>query len=146
MQLRASTVVEQGVEQVWEFLGDPVVTTPLWDRSVAAVVPLSAVPVGVGWEATTVSPSGKRQNFRVTAFDPGRRLSFALLASTMFKRADLTFQLTRTPSGTRIEHVLDLELRNHFLGPILRLTSKRALGTDLGLLKKALADFYRSTS
>ncbi|MEU8663796.1 SRPBCC family protein [Actinoplanes philippinensis] len=146
MQLRASTVVEHGVEQVWDFLGDPVVTTPLWDRSVAAVVPRSAVPVGVGWEATTVSPSGKRQDFRVTAYDPGRRLSFALLTSAMFKRADLTFQLTRTPSGTRIDHVLDLELRIPLLGPVLRLTSKRALGTDLDLLKKALAEFYRSTS
>ena len=73
-------------------------------------------------------------------------MSFALLTSAMFKRADLTFQLTRTPSGTRIDHVLDLELRNPFLGPVLRLTSKRALATDLGLLKKALAEFYRSTT
>ncbi|MEV4283575.1 SRPBCC family protein [Actinoplanes xinjiangensis] len=143
MQLRASTVVEHSVEQVWEFLGDPVATTPLWDRSVAAVVPRTAVPVGVGWEATTVSPSGKRQDFRVTAYDPERRLSFALLASAMFKRADLTFQLTRAPSGTRIDHVLDLELRYPFLGLILRLTGRRALGIDLGLLKKALAEFYR---
>jgi uncharacterized protein YndB with AHSA1/START domain len=146
MQLHASTVVEQSVEQVWDFLADPIASTPRWDRSVAAVIPRSAVPVGVGWEATTVSPSGKRQDFRITTYHPGRQLSFTLLSSLIFKSAELTFQLTRTPSGTRIDHVLDLELRNPLLWPVLRLTGKRALGTDLRLLKMALAAFYGSTT
>ncbi|WP_189082454.1 SRPBCC family protein [Mangrovihabitans endophyticus] len=144
MQLNASIVVEQDVTQVWDFLADPVASTPRWDRSVAEVIPRSPGPVDVGWEATTVSPSGKRQDFRVTAYEPGRELTFSLLSSLMFTRADLTFRLTGTPAGTRIDHVIDVELRSRLLGPVLRLVSKRALGVDLDLLRGALADFYGS--
>ena len=142
MQLRASTVVDQNVDQVWSFLADPVVTTPRWDRSVAEVIPHSDGPVGVGWTATTVSPSGKRQDFSITAFVPQRQLTFALLSSRMFTRAELTFRLTPEPSGIHIDHVIDLDLRSRLLGPVLRLTTKRALGVDLDLLKKALVEFY----
>lgn len=140
VQLRASVVVEHSVDQVWAFLTDPVATTPRWDRSVAEIIPRSDGPVGVGWEATTVSPAGKRQDFRVTTFVAGRELAFALLGSPLFKRAELSFQLAREPSGTRVDHVIDLELRSRLLGPVLRLTSKRALGTDLELLRQALME------
>jgi hypothetical protein len=138
MRLHASTEVELGVDQVWDFFGDPVRTTPMWDRSIAEVIPRSAGPVGVGWEATTVSPGGKRQDFRVITFQPGQELGFTLLASPLFHRADLSFRFTGTASGTRVDHVIDLELRNRLLGPVLRLTTGRALDTDLGLLKKVL--------
>ena len=60
MQLSSSIVVPQDIEQVWLFLSDPL-TAPRWDRSVADVVPLSNAPVGVGYEAMTIAPSGKRQ-------------------------------------------------------------------------------------
>ncbi|MEV7629668.1 SRPBCC family protein [Actinoplanes sp. NPDC089786] len=140
MRLHTSTVVGQPVDQVWAFLSDPVDSTPRWDRSIAEVIPRTTAPVGVGWEATTVSPSGKRQDFRVTAYHPGRSLTFTLLSSPMFRRADLTFQLTPTPSGTRIDHTIELTLRNPLLGPVLRLTSGRALATDLALLRDALTE------
>ncbi|MDR6318307.1 SRPBCC family protein [Actinoplanes couchii] len=142
MRLESSIVVAQGADQVWEFLADPVRTTPRWDRSIAEVIPRSTGPLGVGWEATTVSPGGKRQDFRVTVWEPVSELSFALLGSPMFRHAELRFHLTGTPAGTRIDHVLDFAPRLPLLGSLLRLTSRRALDTDLALLKRALRESY----
>jgi hypothetical protein len=74
-------------------------TAPSWDRSVAQVVPLSTAPVGVGYEAMTVAPSGKRQRFRITRDDTEPELAFVLLESRLFRRAKLSFQLDRMPDG-----------------------------------------------
>ncbi|MFC5830594.1 SRPBCC family protein [Nonomuraea insulae] len=139
MQLNSSIVVPQDIRRVWRFLGDPQ-TAPRWDRSIAEVVPLSTAPVGVGYEAMTIAPSGKRQRFRVTQYDPERGLSFVLLESRLFRRAELSFRLDRVPDGTRILHRIDLDLRNPLLSPLLRLTSRNALGADMEYLRKALAE------
>ena len=92
MQLSTSIVVPQDIRQVWRFLGDPL-TALSWNRSVAQVVPLSTAPVGVGYEAMTVAPSGKRQRSRITRYDTERELAFVLLESRLFRRAELSFQL-----------------------------------------------------
>jgi hypothetical protein len=98
MQLSTSIVVPQDIQQVWRSSGDPL-TAPSWDRSVARVVPLSTAPVGVGYEAMTVAPSGKRQRFRITRDDTEPELAFVLLESRLFRRAKLSFQLDRMPDG-----------------------------------------------
>lgn len=143
MQLSSSIVVPQDIRQVWRFLGDPL-TAPSWDRSVAQVVPLSTAPVGVGYEAMTVAPSGKRQRFRITRYDTERELAFVLLDSRLFRRAELSFQLDRVPDGTSILHRIDLDLRTPLLAPVLRLTSRNALGTDMERLRGALARAARA--
>ncbi|WP_433512178.1 SRPBCC family protein [Nonomuraea sp. CA-143628] len=137
MQLNSSIVVPQDIRQVWRFLGDPL-TAPRWDRSIAEVVPLSTAPVGVGYEAMTVAPSGKRQRFRITQYDAERELAFVLLESRLFRRAELRFRLDRVPDGTRILHRIDLDLRSPLLAPVLRLTTRKALGTDMEYLREAL--------
>jgi Polyketide cyclase / dehydrase and lipid transport len=134
MQLSSPIVVPQDIRQVWRFLGDPL-TAPSWDRSVAQVVPLSTAPVGVGYEAMTVAPSGKRQRFRITRYDTERELAFVLLESRLFRRAELSFQLDRVPDVTSILHRIDSDLRTPLLAPVLRLTSRNALGTDMERLR-----------
>ncbi|MET7330034.1 SRPBCC family protein [Nonomuraea sp. NPDC005650] len=138
MQLNSSIVVPQDIRHVWRFLGDPL-TAPLWDRSIAEVIPLSTAPVGVGYEAMTVGPSGKRQRFRITQYDAERELAFVLLESRLFRRAELAFQLDRVADGTQILHRIDLDLRSPLLAPVLRLMSPNALGTDMEYLREALA-------
>ncbi|WP_092545880.1 sensor histidine kinase [Actinoplanes derwentensis] len=49
------------------------------------------------------------------------------------------------PTGG-LDHAIHLDLRNPLLGLMLRLTRKRALGTDLDLLKNALTEFYGPTA
>ncbi|HUR04864.1 MAG TPA: SRPBCC family protein [Nonomuraea sp.] len=142
MQLNSSIVVPQDIRRVWQFLGDPL-NAPRWDRSIAEVVPLSTAPVGVGYEAMTVAPSGKRQRFRITRYDAERELAILLLESRLFRRAELSFRLDRVPDGIRILHQIDLDLRSPLLAPVLRLTSRNALGTDMEYLRRALAEDTR---
>lgn len=138
MKLSSSIVVPQDIRPVWRFLSDPL-TAPRWDRSVAEVVPLSTGPVGVGYEAMTIAPSGKRQRFRITRYDAEREVAFVLLESHLFRRAELSFRLDSVSDGTSILHQIDLDLRSPLLAPVLRLTSRNALGADLERLRRALA-------
>jgi hypothetical protein len=138
MQLSSSIIVAQDIRQVWQFLGDPL-TAPRWDRSVAEVIPLSTTPVGVGYQAMTVAPSGKRQRFRITRYDAEQELAFVLQESRLFRRAELSFRLDRVTNGTSILHRIDLDPRTPLLAPVLRLASRNALGTDMEHLRRALA-------
>jgi hypothetical protein len=140
MQLSSSIIVPQDIRQVWRFLSDPL-NAAVWDRSVAEVIPLSTAPVGVGYEATTVAPSGKRQRFRITRYDAERALAFVLLESRMFRRAELSFHLDGVSDGTSILHRIELNLRTPLLAPVLRLASRKALGTDMEYLRRALDQF-----
>ena len=101
-----------------------------------------AAPVGLGWEGTTTAPSGMRQRFRISRWEPPKAFAFRLLQSRMFREAELSFHLEQAGDAVRILHRLDLQLRNVLLYPVLRLTAKRALGADLQSLKDWLAKTY----
>jgi len=136
--LKSEIVVPQGREQVWSIVGDPAQSSR-WDRSIARVIPESSLPLGVGWRGTTVAPSGMRQQFQITEYQPPELLSFKLLESKMFRSASLRFTLLDTGSGTRVIHSIELDLRHRILWPILRILSPRALARDLDYLKDELA-------
>jgi len=141
LRLESSIVVPHRLEDVWDFLSDPM-NSNKWDRSVASIEATSGDPVGIGWRGTTTAPSGARQEFRIDLWEPSRRFGFELLESTMFERARLRFTLEHEGSGVRIEHLLELSVRNVLLVPILRATAKRALATDLRSLRDRLAVEY----
>jgi hypothetical protein len=85
---------------------------------------------------------GKRQSFRVIAFEPPRLLTFRLLQSPLFRLADLTFRLEATETGTKIVHEIHLRLRRwlFILWPVLTLLSRRALARDFDYLRRSLED------
>lgn len=139
LDLRASIDVAEPSQVVWAFLSDPQ-NAPLWDRSVATVEPLNELPLGVGWEGLTTAPSGMRQRFRMTRWEPEHHFAFELLESSMFTRAELAFDLEALERGTRIIHRIRMRLRNPLLGPVLRLTARNALGRDLASLAGALRE------
>ena len=119
----------------------PLRNAPKWDRSVARAILASDGPIGTGAIVETTSPRGKRQSFLITAFEPPRLLHFRLLRSPLFRVADLTFSLDGVESGTRITHEIQVRLRPWLaplLLPILALTGRRALATDLGFLRQSL--------
>jgi hypothetical protein len=97
-------------------------------------------PVGVGTVVETTAPTGKRQRFQIVTVVPPQQLTFALLRSPIFQRATLTFRLSPTATGTTIQHQLTLTF--HWwavVGALLiRLTQRKALATDMDLLRAAL--------
>ncbi|MCB0697846.1 MAG: SRPBCC family protein [Chitinophagaceae bacterium] len=139
MQLTSEITVNLDIEQVWDFLSDPL-NSPKWDKSVASVVLPEGSFSGTGCIVDTIAPSGMRQSFRVTEFQPPRFFKFILLQSSTFKEADMSFLLEKVSEGTKITHVINfkLHLRSFMLYPVLLLTSKKALGADMTYLKNAL--------
>ena len=138
LKLSSSIVVPQTPHEVWSFLSRPE-NSPRWDRSVATVEALDDVPLGVGWGGRTTAPSGMQQEFRMTRWEPERLFAFDLLESALFREAVLTFTVDPVESGTEIVHEIAMKLRNPFVYPILRFTSRRALGRDMQSLARALS-------
>ena len=148
MIIHSTVIVKKSLHAVWQFLADPR-NSPQWDRSINAVVispdnPHPAPVIGVGTVVETVSPAGDHQTFRITVYDYPNTIAFALLDSPLFKSATLRFMIDSVPAGTRIMHQLEvrLRLRALFLYPILALTHKKALATDLEYLRRALDEGY----
>jgi polyketide cyclase/dehydrase/lipid transport protein len=147
MILTSTIVVARGLGDVWLFLAD-VRNAPKWDRSIARATLTSEGTIGTGSVVETTSPGGKRQSFRVIAFEPPRLLSFRLLRSPLFRSADLSFRLEPVDGGTRITHEIHLRLRIWLLvlWPVFALTSRRALSTDFEYLRRSLEEGLDLTS
>ena len=147
MKLTSTIVVARNLDDVWLFLAD-LGNAPKWDRSIARATLTSSGMFGTGSIVETTSPGGKRQSFRVVAFEPPRLLSFRLLRSPLFRSADLTFRLEATDGGTKITH--EIQLRLWFwlliLWPVLALISRRALSTDFDYLRRSLEEGLDLTS
>lgn len=143
MRLTSVINVEQTVEQVWEFLSNPL-NSNKWDKSIDHVILPESGFTGLGCKVETVAPSGMRQSFVITEYAPPHFFKFRLLKSSMFKVADLSFLMEKVNKGTRITHEINFKLhfRSLFLYPIFLFTSKKALGADLEYLKNALTDYF----
>lgn len=147
MTITSTIIVNRRRDDVWAFLAD-LRNAPKWDRSVARAILTSDGPVGTGAIVETTSPRGKRQSFRVMAFEPPRLLRFRLLRSPLFRLADLTFSLEGADAGTRITHEIQVKLRPWLaplLLPVLTLFGRRALATDMSFLRRSLEEGFDHT-
>jgi len=142
MRLVSRITVHQNVDQVWEFLANPL-NSHKWDKSIARVKLQDPGFVKLGSVIHTESPSGKKQSFVITQFEPPTLFAFKLLESSLFKEAELRFSISKAGEGSHIVHEINLTLKPYlfFAFPLLLLVSKKALGADLGYLKKALDTF-----
>ncbi|HZE86940.1 MAG TPA: SRPBCC family protein [Methylomirabilota bacterium] len=143
MQIISSVIVKKRQEDVWKFLADPR-NSPQWDRSIAKVLAPAGYPIKIGDIINTTAPSGMKQAFRLTKYTSPNEFVFELIKSTLFKKATLRFLIEKVSEGTRITHDLDLTFRpwTLFLYPILLLTNKKALATDLEYLRRVLDEGY----
>ncbi|MFT3842133.1 MAG: SRPBCC family protein [Myxococcaceae bacterium] len=141
MKIVSSIVVRRALPEVWSFLCDPR-NSPKWDRSVGSANLLSE-KMAVGARVETRSPAGKRQTFRVDEL-ASPRLRFSLERSPMFRSAQLVFNLEEVDGGTRIEHVIEMQFRLYALPlmAVVKLTQRKALGTDLEYLRRALDEDF----
>lgn len=143
MQIRSIVLVKKNPSDVWQFLIDPH-NSPKWDRSIAKVDVPAGLPLKVGDTVETTAPSGMRQVFRVIALNPPSDLSFQLTISKLFENATLRFLLEAVPEGTRITHEISLDIRSWalFIYPIIAMTYKKALATDLEYLRRGLDEDF----
>lgn len=141
MTITSTIVVTRSRDDVWSFLAD-LRNAPRWDRSIARATLTSNDAIGIGAIVETTSPGGKRQSFRVMAFERPRLLTFRLLRSPLFRSADLTFRLEAADAGTRITHEIHVRVRpwSLVLLPVLSLIGRRALSMDLDYLRRSLEE------
>lgn len=143
MELVATLEVKQKIQEVWEFLANPI-NSPKWDRSIASVKIINDNPLTVGSVIETTSPDGMVQTWKLTEYKPNQEFKFILLESNFFKFAELSFKLKNTSKGTLITHhvLMKFNFRYLFLYPVLLLTNKKALRRDLDSLKNTLNEVY----
>jgi uncharacterized protein YndB with AHSA1/START domain len=142
MTITSTIIVTRTREDVWSFLAD-LRNAPKWDRSIARATLTSNGPVGTGATVETTSPGGKRQSFRIIAFERPRLVRYRLLRSPLFRLAVLTFSLEPAAAGTKITHEIRLRLRPWLaplLLPVLGLIGRRALSTDMSFLRRSLEE------
>lgn len=153
MHIASYIVVNKGKDEVSSFLADPQNVTK-WDRGVKAVEPLKAtVPLGEGFEFTTVghdaaAPNHGRMCYRIGQTDPEAGCHVDVVShdgnARYFKSASWWFRVVDQPETasnkrSRVECVVrfNLRLRYVWLAPIL-FVAKGALHRDLMALKHVL--------
>ena len=153
MQLARDIVINKGKDEVWSFLADPQ-NVAKWDRGVKAVEAAKAtVPIGEGFEFTTVGHDGTAQNqgrmrYRIGQTDPEVGCRVDLVShdgnARYSKSASWSFHVVELPAAastkrSRIECVarFNLRLRYIWLASILFFL-KGAISRDLIALKHVL--------
>lgn len=153
MQLSSHIVVNKGKDEVASFLADPQ-NVAKWDRGVKAVERREAmIPVGEGFEFTTVgydaaAPNHGRMCYRIGQTDPEAGCRVDLVShdgnARYFKSASWSFRVVGQPETasnkrSRVECVVrfNLRLRYVWLAPIL-FVMKGAIKRDLMALKRVL--------
>jgi hypothetical protein len=144
MRLTTSITVAQSIDEAFAYLANPH-NSNKWDKSIQTVDLPGGTFSGVGTVVNTVAPSGMKQSFVVTEFSPPDSFKFRLLKSPMFKLAELSFVFEVIEGKTKITHIIELKLHFWalFLYPVLMLTNKKALGTDMEALRKGLDEFVK---
>lgn len=99
------------IEEAFAFIAD-FGNAAQWDPGVASSEAIDGGPVGVGSRYRLGIRMGGRvvpMEYRVTAWEPGRRVVLAGTGSGVEAIDEIVFE--PTPSGTRIDYVADIRLR-----------------------------------
>ena len=107
----ASVLIQRPVERVFRFVAtDFFLNYPKWSPEVVELEKTSQEPVSVGTTGRQVRlDQGRRSEslFRVTTFEPHRRIAFASTSGLQF-RASYTFE--SLPEGTRVIFGLEIQV------------------------------------
>lgn len=118
-----------------------------WDPGVATSTRLNPGPVGVGARYRLgVRMRGRvtPMEYRVTAFEPGRRVVLTGEGSGVAAVDDIRFE--RTPGGTRIDYTADIRLTGllRFAEPFLGGAFRKVARDAAAGMRRALAERARS--
>ena len=101
--------IRRPASEVFTFVADGL-NGPKWRPGITDIALVSGSGVGATYKHGVKGPGGRRidADYRVTAFEPGRRLAFEAIAGPVRPAGE--FLLEDAPDGTRLTFSLGVEL------------------------------------
>jgi uncharacterized protein YndB with AHSA1/START domain len=139
MHFENSVTIQRSPQDVFSYLAH-FENVPQWNYAIAETRKTSDGPVGVGttYRQTRSLPSSSEETFRVTEFDPNRRL--AIRGDLGPFEAALAYDLIPVDQGTRVTNTADLQARGllKVAAPIAGTRVRQAVAANLEKLKEIL--------
>ena|SRR5438105_3865419 len=128
-------------DEVFRFLDDEA-NTPKWNPRAVEVKRTSAGEKAVGTKLHYVYKDPGRQgemDGEVTGYEKDRKL--AMRFSDRMMDVSVGFELSPAPSGTRVHHFVEIELKGllaKLMTPVVRSATKKQVQTEIASLKSHL--------
>ena len=106
---RHAVTIARPVAEVFAFVADGL-NAPKWRPGVLDIAHVSGDGLGAIYKQGVRGPGGRRidADYRITEYEPDRRLSFVAIAGPV--RPTGTYVFEETPGGTRVSFSLDAEI------------------------------------
>jgi len=141
VKIEASVMIDRPIEEVWKFAIDWA-KGPQWDPGLLECKVTSEGPLGVG---TTLQSKRTTRGahlvvFRVTEYEPGRKLTAEMTYPQMMRGSSETYTLENAEGKTKVNVAWDMKLNGFYslLGPLLARSTKKLCETQIGNLKRIL--------
>ena len=139
MHFENALTIRRPPDEVFQYLA-AFENVPRWNYAIVETQKTSEGPVGVGatYRQTRSIPSPAEETFRVTEFDPHKRL--AIHGDLGPFQGTLTYELEEVPGGTQLTNRADLEGRGlaKVAAPLLGGRVGDAVAANLQKLKEIL--------
>ncbi len=108
-EARHQVTIERPAAEVFTFIADGL-NGPKWRSGITDIALASGSGLGAIYRQGAKGPGGRRvdADYRITAFEPGRRLAFEVIAGPV--RPTGEYILEEIPAGTRLTFSLQAEL------------------------------------
>ena len=140
-KIGASVVVDRPVDEVWRYSIDWT-KGPQWDPGLLECKVTSEGPLGVGTtlQSRRTTRGARLAVFRVTEYEPGRKLTAEVTSPNMMKGSRNTTTLENAEGRTKLGIAWDMKLNGFYslLGPLLARSTKKLCETQVGNLKRIL--------
>jgi len=140
-KIEASAMVERPTDEVWRFVIDfpnaPKVDPDLLECKVTSEGQLG---VGTTLQSRRTTRGARLAVFRVTEYEPGRKLTAEVTSPKMMKGSRNTTTLENAEGKTKLNVAWDMKLNGFYslLGPLLARSTKKLCETQVGNLKRIL--------
>jgi uncharacterized protein YndB with AHSA1/START domain len=139
MKFTNTVTVERTPADVFAFLAE-FENIPQWNYAIARTWKVSDGPVGVGstYHQERTVPNHTEEAFRVTEYEPGRRLAIDGTLGPFAAR--LTYQLDPSGDATVITNDVDLHATGpaRLIAPLATTSIKNSVAANLNVLKRLL--------
>jgi uncharacterized protein YndB with AHSA1/START domain len=140
MEFENAVTIRRPAEDVFAFLAD-FENVPRWNHAIESTTKTSPGPVGLGstYRQVRSEPKRSEEGFRVTAFEPTRRLAIDGEIGPFHARAE--YLLEPIEGATRLTNAVELQPSSALSKLLARFAVskiKTAVAENLGVLKQLL--------
>lgn len=130
MRFEFEHVMNQPVERVFEYLGDPR-NRPEWQRTIREFEMISEGEPGIGMKWRERAVGAPPFMMEITGFEPNR--VWAERGESKAVNGKLTLHFNPEGNATRLRVIIDLELKGFrkIAGPLIKLIAPREIRRDL---------------